>query len=75
MANAKKEAWINWSAKDKCWVLRLWIDEEWAFSKSWGVRSNGTDPITGASVDWVHDSIMCEIAQLQDLGYSVKVTC
>lgn len=75
MAKQKKIAWINWSRSENRWILRLWIDDEWAFSKSWGVRSDGEDPITGSSIDWVHDSIVCEIANLQDLGYEVKVTC
>lgn len=71
----QKKAWVNWSTKDRKWVLRLWIDDEWKFSKSWGVKSEGTDPITGESVDLIHDSIICEIAHLQDLGYEVTVTC
>lgn len=62
-------AWINWSEKEQKWVLRLWLDDEWQFSKSWAVRD--TDHEGGA---WVYDGILCEIAHLQDLGYSVKVT-
>ena len=75
MKKKTKQAWINWSEETETWVLRLWIDEKWQFSKSWGVRHDKEDPITGNPNDWVHDSIICEIARMQDLGYSVKVTC
>ena len=71
----ERKAWINWSKNDNAWILRLLIDDEWEFSKSWGVKSEGEDPITGTPYDWVHDGIVCEIAHLQDLGYEVKVTC
>lgn len=71
----KKYAWINWSSADNKWVLRLMKADGWHFSKSWGVRSDGVDPITGEKIDFVHDSIICEIAHLQDLGYEVKITC
>lgn len=71
----KRMAWINWSREENKWILRLLIDGEWSFSKSWGVRSDGYNSITGESCDWVHDSIVCEIAHLQDLGYEVSVTC
>lgn len=70
MAKEKKMAWFNWSRKDSAWVERLWIDEEWTFSKSFKVRDIDQESDNG----WVHDSIMCEIAHLQDLGYEVKVT-
>lgn len=74
MANEKR-ACINWAEKERRWVLRLWIDEEWVFSKSWSVKSDGVDQLTGAPLDWVHDSILCEIAHLQELGYKVSVYC
>ena len=74
MAKEKRMAWINWSREKQAWVLRLWIDNEWAFSKSWRVMKIGEGELTGDSVDYVHDSIICEIAHLQDLGYEVKVT-
>lgn len=75
MKKNEKKANINWSTKDNRWVLRLWSDDEWVFSKSWGVRKDGENPISGESLDWVHDSVLCEIAHLQDLGYEVTVTC
>ena len=75
MQREKRSAWINWNRTECRWVLRLWIDGEWAFSKSWGTRRDKEDPISGESYEWVHDSIVCEIAHLQDLGYEVKVTC
>lgn len=75
MAKETKAAWLNWSEVESRWVLRLWIDNEWAFSKSWGVRHDGEDPVTGSPNDWVHDSVICELAHLQDLGYEVKITC
>lgn len=70
----KKQAWLNWSREQEAWVLRLWIDEEWTFSKSWSVRNYGEDE-EGTEIDFVRDSVLCEIAHLQDLGYEVKVTC
>lgn len=75
MKKKEKCANINWSREKKAWVLMLWDGEEWAFSKSWGVRSDGEDPISGNPIDWVHDSVLCEIAHLQELGYEVTVTC
>lgn len=74
MAKEKRMAWINWSREKQAWVLRLWIDEQWAFSKSWEVMKIGEDELTGDSIDYVRDSVICEIAHLQDLGYEVKVT-
>ena len=71
----KRMAMISWNDEENKWVLRLVIDGEWRVSKTWGVRSDGYDPVTGTSSDWVHDSIICEIAHLQDLGYEVSVTC
>lgn len=65
----KMKAWINWSEKEQRWILSLWIDNEWVFSKSWKVKDedyNGNG--------WVHETIICEIANLQNLGYDVKVT-
>ena len=70
----ERKAWINWSREEQKWILRLWIDEEWEFSKSWSVRSDGED-MNGNSIDWVHDGIVCEIAHLQNLDYEVRVTC
>ena len=64
------KAWINYSRKDNRWVLRLWIDEEWTFSKAWCCKDE--DENTGNA--WVCDSVLCEIAHLQDMGYDVKVT-
>ena len=75
MSKEKRKAWINWSSKEYKWILRLWINDKWTFSKSWGVRSSGVDNLSGDSIDWVHDSIICEIAHLQELGYDVSVTC
>lgn len=71
----KKSAWINWSNQEHKWILRLWIDDEWAFSKSWSVFQVGYSEIYDEPIEAIHDSILCEIAHLQDLGYNVKVTC
>ena len=74
---AKKEmrmANINWSKMENRWVLRLADENGWKFSKAWGVRKEGEDSVTGEPLDWVSDSILCEIAHLQDLGYQVTVT-
>lgn len=68
----KKEmkAWINWSEAEKRWVLRLWIDNAWEFSKSWAIK----DENENVGIGWVCETILCEIAHLQDLGYEVRVT-
>lgn len=72
----ERKAWINWSSSENKWVLRLWINGKWEFSKSWSVKNVGEDEITGASIDLVNDSIISEIAHLQnDLHYNVTVTC
>lgn len=72
----ERKAWINWSSSENKWVLRLWINGKWEFSKSWYVKHVGEDEITGASIDLVNDSIISEIAHLQnDLHYNVTVTC
>lgn len=70
----KRDAWINWSKDENKWILRLWIDDEWQFSKSWGVEHKGNDETYGNPIDFVSDSILCEIAHLQEIGYDVKVT-
>lgn len=69
-----RSAWINWSEDEHKWVLRLWLDDEWAFSKSWKPIVVGHDEMWDEPVEAVHDSIICEIAHLQQLGYEVKVT-
>ena len=72
----ERKAWINWSSSENKWVLRLWINGKWEFSKSWSGKHVGEDEITGASIDLVNDSIISEIAHLQnDLHYNVTVTC
>lgn len=65
---------INWSRKENKWILRLADGDKWLFSKSWGIKNDGIEQLTGEPIDWVHDSILCEIAHLQDLGYQVTVT-
>lgn len=64
----KKYAWLNWSSNDEKWILRLWIDEEWQFSKSWSVRNVNEDTGLG----FISESILCEIKRLYELGYSIK---
>ena len=71
----KREALITWNEPEKKWELFLSHDnEEWQFSKSWGIIKMGEDELTGCSIDFVNDSIICEVAHLQYLGYSVKVS-
>ena len=77
MKKKQKQANLNWSVAEKAWVLRLWDDKEenWQFSKSWGVQNEGYNDLYGEPIEFVHDSVLCEIAHLQDLGYEVRVTC
>lgn len=69
---ASKTAWINWSDRQDQWVLRL-FDDGWRFDNAWDVDHQGEDE-DGDPIDFVSDSILCEIARLQDEGYEVKVT-
>lgn len=57
-------AMITWDTTEQKWSLELWIDGRWEFSKGWYTKEK----------DWVHDSILLEIAKLQDLGYNVQVS-
>ena len=67
----ERRALIGWNDSQKRWVLSLWDDvrREWSFSRSWPLRD--MDPETGFG--WVNDSILEEIARLQDRGYTVKM--
>ena len=70
MKEQKKQAWINWSQNENKWILRLWIDNEWLFSKSWAIKEENED-----GIGYVSERLVIEIARLQAHGYSVKVTC
>ena len=63
-----KHAWLKWSGKDEKWILRLWIDNEWQFSKSWSVRDVNDDTGLG----YVNESILCELKNLSALGYTIR---
>ena len=54
-------------------MLELLIDGDWCFSKSWGIRNVGTDTLTGEPIDFVNDTVLTEIAMLQNIGYNVRV--
>ena len=65
-----KKAWLNYSSATEQWIVRLWIDDEWVTSKAFMTRNKDED--TGYA--WVCDELICELAHLQDLGYSLKIT-
>ena len=65
----KRLASFTWSRANEEWVLRLWIDNKWEFSKSWPVKDQNQDNDTA----YVNDSIMVEIANLLALGYRVTI--
>lgn len=69
----KRAAQISWNNKERQWIMYLWQNGKWEFSTAWDVRSKGTNEITGAPIDYVHDGILCHIADLQTLGYKVTV--
>lgn len=71
----KRKALIKWESAHRNWVLYLWVDGEWSFSKAWRVEHKGIDEISNASIDFINDSILCEIAKLQNLNYTVEVRC
>lgn len=63
-----KRAMITWSRAENQWVLRLETDDGWEFSKAWYTKEPDQ-----YDVGWVHESIILEIANLQELGYYVIV--
>ena len=63
-----KKARIYWDGEK--WVLELFIDDKWHFSKAWNVEQKKKEC---HSIDMINDSIICEIAYLQELGYDVRV--
>lgn len=65
----KKEARITWSEAEGRWILYLWIDEEWTFSKAWTPRD------VQDGMGFVYEGVLTEIAKMQNLGYDVKVMC
>ena len=71
----ERKALIKWESAHQNWILYLWIDGEWSFSKSWRVEHKGIDETVNTSIDFVSDSILCEIANLQNLDYTVEVRC
>lgn len=61
----KRKARMRWDDDRDMWILELWTDGDWRFSMSWRCIEN----------DFVHDSALCKIAYLQELGYEVTVQC
>ena len=55
------KAMIRWNTKDKMWELFIKSNGEYVLSKAWYTPE-----------DRVHDSIICEIARLTDLGYTIE---
>lgn len=72
MAN-KKQAWLNWSLKEKKWILRLWDEqtEQYEFSKSWTVKD--VNDVSG--LGFVSEKVLTELAFLSDLGYQIRISC
>lgn len=66
-----KKARIYWDTDH--WILELFIDNDWHFSKSWGVKNIDLGYGEWYKYDAVDDDIICEIAKLQRLGYNVEV--
>lgn len=61
------KARVRWKAPDGIfcgmWFIELWDKEYgWVTSKYWMVKDK----------EWVHDSIICEIAHLTELGYEIE---
>ena len=63
-----KKARIYWDGVK--WVLELFKDDDWHFSVAWIVERKEKECY---SIDAVNDSILCRIAELQELGYDVRV--
>lgn len=63
-----KKARIYWDGVK--WVLELFKDDKWHFSKDWNVEKKEKECY---SCDMVNDNIVTQIANLQELGYDVRV--
>lgn len=65
------KAIVKWNEKQKMWELLLQAagEKEWTWSCGWLVKE--IDERTGNA--WVFDSILCQIAQLQEDGWTVVV--
>lgn len=70
MKKANRMARVTWSRKDKRWVLYLWDEESesWEFSKSWKIKDENMN-----GDGWVSDTILCDIAEMQNWGYDVRI--
>lgn len=57
------KARVRWFSEEKAWVIELWdaYENDWVLSKMWYTND-----------DRVHDSIICEIANLTELGYEIE---
>ena len=73
MDYTEKQAWLNWSEKESKWILRLWdeLSEQYEFSKSWPVKDINEDTGMG----YVSERVLTELAYLENLGYSISITC
>lgn len=65
------EALVSWNQKEHMWelLLRTKGEDDWTWSKGWKVK----DEDFRSGYAWVFDSILCEIAHLQDMGWKVTV--
>lgn len=65
------KAIVKWNEKQKMWELLLQAagEKEWTWCRGWLTRE--IDEKTGNA--WVFDSILCQIAQLQEDGGTVVV--
>ena len=68
MSRKKLRASVRYNHEEKTWECRLFRDGMWHFSKSWPVHE-----IDESGFGYVHDSILVEIAHMQDIGYEVEV--
>ena len=65
------KAIVRWNEKQSMWELLLQAagEKEWTWSRGWLVKE--IDERSGNA--WVFDDILCQIAQLQDDGWTVVV--
>lgn len=65
------KAVVIWNEDKNMWELHLKAagEADWTWSRGWMVKDE--DPNSGNA--WVLDSILCEIAHLQETGWIVTV--
>lgn len=57
-----KKAIVRWTIPERCWIITMYEDDEYMGETAWFVTKG----------DYLHDSIICKIAELTDKGYTIE---